>query len=81
MINHMKRTTLLLNEHCLVELKKIAASERRTLSDVIDELLRAGIADRRARRERKPRIELPSFAMGRPRINIADRDRLEEDMD
>ena len=38
------RTTLILDEHCLIELKRLAAAERRTLSDLVDEVLRVGLA-------------------------------------
>lgn len=73
MIIHM-RTTLIIEDALFRELKKRAAAERRTLTDVTQEALRLGL-EKRAARSRKP-ARLPSFAMGRPRVDLADRDRL-----
>ena len=78
MIIHMQRTTLLIHEQRLIELKKIAAEENRTLSDLVDELLRTGISWYEKSERRKRSVSLPTFAMGEPVINIADSDRLEE---
>ena len=80
MIFHMTRTTLLIDDALFRELKKRAAEERRTLTDVTQEVLRLGLEQGRARR-RRPRLKLASFAMGRPRVNLADRDRLYDVLD
>ncbi len=80
MIIHMQRTTLLIHEQRLIELKKIAAEENRTLSDLVDEMLRTGISRYEKSKRRKRSVSLPTFAMGEPVINIADHDRLEEAM-
>ena len=74
----MKRTTLLLDDARLAELKRIAAAEERTLSAVIDEMLCSGITAYRRRGAGAVKIQLPVFAMGAARINVADRDQLEE---
>lgn len=74
----MKRTTLVLNDQRLSELKKLAAKEERTLSDLVDEILLAGITQRKAPKRRISNFSLPSFAMGGTRVNIADRDQLED---
>ncbi len=80
MIFHMKRTTLILNERQFAELKKLAAEERRTLSSVTEELLRAGMSARRLRR-RKKLARLPAWNMGRPKVDLADRNALYKAME
>lgn len=73
------RTTLVLERQRLLDLKKLALSQQRTLSSVVDEFLREGLA--RQQGERPKRLELPSFDMGNPTVNLADRDRLMDLMD
>jgi hypothetical protein len=73
MFFHM-RTTLIIDDQLFRELKRRAADEGRTLSDVTQEVLRRGLEERSARRARPPK--LPSFAMGSPAVDLADRDRL-----
>ena len=74
MISSMKRTTLILQERRLVELKHLAAERGQTLSAVVDEFLADGI--RRSRATKRPASQLPVFDMGEPRVNVADRDQL-----
>lgn len=59
--------------------REIAREEDRQLSEVVNELLAEGLA-RRERGEERP-FELPVFSMGRPRVNLADRDALEQAME
>ena len=77
---HMKRTTLVLDERYFTELKKTAAAEGRTLSNLVDELIRTGLAHRGRPKARGSR-KLPSFSMGRPLVDLADRDQLAERME
>ena len=79
MLFHM-RTTLILEDALFRELKKLAAKERRTLTDVTQEALRLGLERRDVARRRR-RAKLPSFAMGRPLVDLGDRDRLQEAFD
>ena len=79
MITHMKRTTLILDDRRLIELKRVAAGRGQTLSALVDEFLADGI--RRSRTPRKRTLPLPVFDMGEPRVNIADRDQLWEAME
>ena len=74
MINHMTRTTLILQDRRLAELKRLAAERRQTLSAVVDEFLAEGL--RRAQAPKRRRSALPVFDMGEPRVNVADRDQL-----
>ena len=74
----MRRTTLILDEHRLTDLKRLAATRRQTLSSLVDEFLAAGLEKSARSRSARPRRRLPSFRMGSPRVNLADRDQLEE---
>jgi len=62
MLPHMKRTTLVLDAALYARLKRRAADEGRTLSDVVEQTLRRGldalVSSRRAR------VELPSYELG-----------------
>lgn len=58
-------------------LREQAARQGRTVSDLVNELLVEGL--RRCAEPEPP--DLPSFAMGRPRVVISDRDDLEVVMD
>ena len=74
MISNMRRTTLILDERRLVDLKRLAAEQRRTVSALVDEFLAEGIRRSRAPKKRLP--HLPVFDMGEARVNIDDRDQL-----
>ena len=71
MLSHMKRTTLLLNASLYAELKRRAAAEGRTLTDVVERALRIGLRDRDAAHRR--RIALPSYDLGPFLADPADR--------
>lgn len=75
----MRRTTLILDDRRLMDLKRLAAERGTTLSAVVDEFLADGI--RRVRLARKPVPALPVFNMGEPRADIADRDQLWQAME
>lgn len=70
----MTRTTLILHDRRLAEIKRIAADRGQTISAVVDEFLAEGV--RRASAPKRGPVALPVFNMGEPRVNIADRDRL-----
>lgn len=79
MLKHMKRTTLVLEDSCMDGVRDLARREMRDISAVVNELLRDGL---RRRNERLPkRFDLPVHAMGRPRVNVADREALERIME
>ena len=77
----MRRTTLALEESLLRRLKQRAAAEDRTLADLVNELLRQAMSERRALRA-PFRLELPAWPT-KPRggVDIADRDQLSDLMD
>ncbi len=58
----MKRTTLLLNDALYTELRRRAALEGRTLTDVVERALRGGLAASDPPRRR--RVTLPSYDLG-----------------
>lgn len=77
MIFRMK-TTLIIPDHLIRQLKRLAARNSQTLSAVVAEALRRGL-------DRPPStgdlLPLPAHRMGRPRIDLADRDALYRAMD
>jgi hypothetical protein len=62
MFLHMKRTTLQLDTSLMAELRRRAASEGRTLTEVLERTLRLGLAS--APDARRVRVELPSYDLG-----------------
>src|SRR5262245_42722800 len=61
MLAHMKRTTLILDAGIYAELKRRAAHEGRTLTEIVEHALRAGL---HAGPGRHARVVLPSFDLG-----------------
>jgi hypothetical protein len=74
------RTTLVIDDALFKELKRLAVEQRRTLSDVTQEALRRGLAES-APPKRAGRVRLRSFALGRPRVDLADRNQLFDVLD
>ena len=58
----MKRTTLVLDATLYVSLKKRAADEGRTLSEVVERALRLGLQAMAT--SRRARVVLPSYELG-----------------
>ena len=71
----MARTTLLLDDAQMGRLKDLARVQGRTMTDLINEFIAEGLAARTAPKSAKA-LELPAFDMGRPRVNLADREAL-----
>ncbi len=71
---HM-RTTLIIDDELFRELKRQAAAENRTLSEITQETLRRGL-HRPSRQRRPARVRLRVFRMGAPLVDLADRDQL-----
>ena len=76
----MKRTTLVLEDGCIDAVRELAQRQGRQLSEVVNELLTEGLQRRRESEEQPPFV-LPSFRMGPPRVDVADRDALEAAME
>ena len=67
----MKRTTLILDAGLYAELRRRAADEQRTLTEALEQALRAGLRSTGAgRRTRRP---LPSYDLGPYAESPADR--------
>ena len=62
MLSHMKRTPLVLDATLYARLKKRAADEGRTLSDVVERALRLGLEALAS--SRRGRVALPSYELG-----------------
>ena len=62
MLMHMKRTTLLLDTSLHTELRRRAAAEGRTLTEVVERTLRLGLAAPAT--PRRSRVALPSYDLG-----------------
>jgi hypothetical protein len=62
MLAHMKRTTLVLDPALYAELRRRAAAESRTLTEIVERALRLGLEG--AGTARRPRIALPSYDLG-----------------
>ena len=72
----MIRTTLVLDEACMKKLKRMAAAQERTLTDLVGEILAEGIQMREQRvAVQAPR--LPTHSMGVPRADLASRPAVE----
>lgn len=76
----MKRTTLVLEDACIEAVRELAHRQGRQISDVVNELLVEGLRQRRVTAPAPP-FSLPSYDMGQPRVDLADRDALEAAMD
>jgi hypothetical protein len=70
MLSHMKRTTLVLDSGLYGELRRRAAAEGRTLTEVVERTLRAGLQSAPPRRARRV---LPSYDLGPYLVDPADR--------
>lgn len=79
-MNFHMRTALIIEDSIFRELKRLAVDQKRTLSDVTQEALRRGLAERTPSSRRR-RVRLPSFALGRPRVDLADRNHLFDALD
>ena len=62
MLLHMKRTTLLIADALYADLKRRAAADGRTLTEVVEGALRLGLHVAAARR--RGRVQLPSYDLG-----------------
>jgi len=74
MLSHMKRTTLLLDDALYSELKRRAAAEGRTLTEVVEGALRLGLHSIAGRR--RGRVQLPSYDLGPFLVDPSDRGAL-----
>ena len=76
----MGRTTLILDDLQMERLKDLARAQRRTMTDLVNEFIAEGLASRTADKV-VPKLVLPAYRLGRPRVNLADREALEAIME
>jgi hypothetical protein len=79
MFRCMKRTTLVLEDSCLERIRNLARREGKNLSEVANELFTERLHRRKARKHQ--RFALVSYSMGKPRVNLGDRNALKALMD
>jgi len=72
MVCHMK-TTLNINETVMAQLKREAARQERTMSELVEMALRLLFRSQRKREELPP---LPTFHSGGTLVDVADREAL-----
>ncbi len=72
MVFHMK-TTLNIDDTVMAELRREAARQGRTMSELVETALRLLL---RSQRKRGPIPDLPSFHSGGMLVDVADRDAL-----
>jgi hypothetical protein len=77
MIIHMK-TTLIIPDQLMRALKREAAARGETLSAVVADVIKRGLAKRESPTAAAP---LPVHHMGRAKADVADRDALERAME
>ena len=77
MVDHMK-TTLNIDDTVMKELKREAARQGRTMSEMVETALRLLL---RSQRKRASLAPLPSFRSGGALVDIADRDALYQAME
>ena len=75
----MKRTTLILEDACIESIRRLAREQGRQMSEIVNEILAEGLQRRTA--PQKAPFKLPEYSMGRPRVNLGDRNALEALMD
>lgn len=72
MLKHMKRTTIILDPALHAELKRRAANEGRTFTEILERALRSGLDA--ASHPRRTRVTLPSYDLGPYLVDPAARD-------
>jgi hypothetical protein len=68
------RTTLEISDEVMRRTKEKAAREGKTMTELVESALRSMLAERPRGGDKL--LPLPSFDMGKPQIDIADRDAL-----
>jgi hypothetical protein len=76
------KTTLMIDDGVMRRVKALAVERGSTISAVVDDFLRRGLAEE-ARGSAEPRKppSLPTYPMGRPRVDVSDRQALEAAME
>ncbi|MFZ1149859.1 MAG: ribbon-helix-helix protein, CopG family [Xanthobacteraceae bacterium] len=72
------KTTLNIDDKVMADLKREAARQGRTMSELVESALRLSL---RSRRKRQKVVALPTFQSGGALVDIADRDALYQAME
>ena len=72
------KTTLNIDDNVMAELKREAARQGRTMSELVESALRLPL---RSQRKRAKLVDLPTFRSGGALVDIADRDALYQAME
>jgi plasmid stability protein len=72
------KTTFNIDDNVMAELKREAARQGRTMSEMVESALRLSL---RSQRKRNKMGALPTFHSGGPLVDIADRDTLYQAME
>lgn len=73
------KTTLIINDSLMNQIKSLAAIQGTTLSRKVESLLRMALSKEKIKPKKLPKI--PSFSMGEALVDINDRDALYEAME
>jgi hypothetical protein len=73
MVFHMRKTTLVIPDPLFRELKKRSVELGETMSNLVTEFIRRGLNEERAPEDPPP---LPAFHMGKPLVDLSNRDEL-----
>ena len=73
------KTTLNIDDNVMAELKREAARQGRTMSELVESALRLLLRSQRKRQ--KAIVDLPTFRSGGTLVDIADRDALYQAME
>lgn len=74
----MIKTTLNMDDKIMKRLREESVRQGRTMSELLESALRAMFQSRKLRTELPP---LPTFAGGMPRVNVANRESIEDFME
>ena len=75
MLFHMK-TTLILNDKTVAQIKALSAERNKSLSEIVETLLRRGLEAEKELRQKRDRSPLPSFDAGECFVDLSDRNAL-----
>jgi len=79
MIAHMARTTLIIDDAIMKQVRNLAHREGKRQPEVVSALLLEGL--QRRKEVRTCGFELPAHSMGKPKVHLGDRNALEALMD
>lgn len=70
------KTTFLIPDHLMRHLKEMSAQQRCTLSSLVEAALRLLLENNKKPKNKKHAFNLPSWDMGKAKVDLSDRDAL-----